>query len=227
MALKSKFCPRCGKEVTDLKDNLCADCYISSYKPSIPRSVSIKYCPVCKSVLMRNVWIAVSEPPEIYLEKKIAEKIKLAPLEKLRKVKILKTGKEGEIKIVTELDGKKYERVLKGTPTVDKYACPECSRQFKTSITAIIQLRCTGDAKKFVNEALGLMGRTKRKIVKADERLHGIDLSFSDKRTARVLARRFKDHFKCTMKESVKQRGWDRSKERPLVQNTYLLRCKR
>ncbi len=224
MSIKSKFCPRCGKSTDKLYASMCRTCYIDSNKPVVQRKASIKFCTVCKSVNLRNVWMSASKPVENYLEQVIASKVKVSPLEKLKKVKIIKLGKDGELKIVSELDGKKTERLVKTDLWIEKYACPECSRQFKTSITAIIQLRTKGDTQKFISDVLKYMGAARRKIVVADERLHGLDLSFSDKRTARVLARRFKERFNCSMKESVKQRGWDRSKHRPLVQSTYILR---
>lgn len=224
MSIKSQFCPRCGEEKEKLYEGLCSNCYAETQKPNIPRQSSVRLCPVCKSIYVRNIWIKAVKLPEEYLERKIKEKIKLGPIEKLKKVKLVKTGKEGELRVTTEIDDRKIERTRKGEYIVDKYACPECSRQFKTSITAILQLRTKRNVEQFIADILSMMGRDKSKIAKAEEKLHGIDFSFGDKRTARVLARKIKDRFNCTMKESVKQRGWDKQKNRPLVQVTYILR---
>jgi len=225
MAIKNKFCPSCGKYTNNLHDSLCSNCYIDSSSISIPKKVSMKFCPVCKSALVRYVWVTPSKPIGSYIEQYIASKIKLSPLEKLKNVKILKLDKDGEIEIISELNSKNIKRNKKINLEIQKFSCPQCSRQFKASVVAKIQLRTKDNAKKFVSDILSYIKQSLN-IVGAKEHLHGIDISFSDNHTARVLMRRLKDRFKCSVKESVKQRGWNKIKNRPLMQVTYILRQK-
>lgn len=226
MSIKAQFCPNCGKSTKNLQESLCVECYTKAHSPSLPKSLSVRYCTVCKSIFDKGIWVTATKPPEKYLEQKIKQKIVLPALETLKDVKILGLGKDGSIRITFKINEDIFTCDKRAKIDIEKFACPECSRQFKTDVTAIIQARTRDNTQKFVKEILDLARSVRNKIVKAKEHLHGIDLSFSDKRTARVLSRKIKDHFKCNIKESVKQRGWDRSKERPLVQTTYLLRQK-
>ena len=224
MGIKARFCPKCGKE-GEGQGSLCLDCYSTSNQPKLPRSMLIKICPVCKSILSRYVWISSPNSLDKVVEMYVAGKVKLRFGEKLMKVKLLSPGEHSEVKVISSLDGKLVTRVLPTSLDIQKFACPQCSRQVKSSVTAKIQVRTSKDVKEFVSEVVNSI-KTNKALVKAEERLYGIDLSFSDKRTARVLARRLKTKFNCSIKESVKQRGFDRMKNRPLMQSTYILRQK-
>ena len=225
MAIKSKFCPKCGKSIEESQESLCLDCYSSSSEPKIPRNLKIKLCPVCNSLLAKYVWIASSVPMDEVVEKYLSEKVRLPSGEKLKKLKLVNSGEYDKVEVKSNLDGKILTRILPSDLEVLKFACPQCSRQVKSSVTAKIQVRTSKNIKEFVSDVIESM-RSNKALVKVEERLYGLDLSFSDKRTARVLARRLKSKFNCTIRESAKQRGFDRMKNRPLVQTTYILRQK-
>ncbi|RLF45673.1 MAG: NMD protein affecting ribosome stability and mRNA decay, partial [Thermoplasmata archaeon] len=52
-----KICIECGKEVAELYDGLCRECYIKSHAfTDLPRRIYLTTCPKCGRVRYKNSW---------------------------------------------------------------------------------------------------------------------------------------------------------------------------
>lgn len=225
MSLKSRFCAKCGKSVDNPVDNFCADCFLEQNAVSIPNKTSIRFCTKCNSVWLEGVWIKAANPPEDYLLKRVIDRIRLPEEVKLAEAEIVKMGKNGELKIILQLEKAKIEHIYNAQLIIDKYCCPECSREITTKYLAILQLRTDKDVSEFVKKVSRIAsGSSRKQITKAQECLQGIDFYIASKEVARSIANEIKKRFKCKMTTSTKQHGWDRIRNRALTKLTILLR---
>lgn len=227
MGLKDKFCAKCGKAADSLGDNLCAGCFLAEHPVSVPSKTSIRYCVKCKSVWLGGVWVEMSQPVENYLIQKIVDRIKLPEGIELTKAEIIKTGMQGKIKLILQQGKSASEQEINTQILIEKYCCPECSREKTTKYLAILQLRTDKDVLEFVKRVSRIVSKSgKKQVVKAEECLRGIDFYIASKEVARNIANEIKKKFNCRMSTSTKQHGWDRMKNRPLTKLTILLREK-
>lgn len=71
------FCPKCGKKVKKLKENLCESCYNAS-KPQETKEIEIKQCPTCNKFSYQNRWTLITLEN---LKKKINKKYQKLKIE--------------------------------------------------------------------------------------------------------------------------------------------------
>jgi len=106
------ICPRCGRNVDKLYDNLCLDCYIDTLDI---QKIHIRRCKVCGRYFVSNKsFDNREEAVEFYIKKFLYKKL-------------------GEI--VKVLPGDKIEVVEK------EFVCNECRKFVSRKIEAILQLR--------------------------------------------------------------------------------------
>ncbi len=225
MDLKSKFCAKCGKSVSDLIDNLCAECFLEIHLIDIPKKTSIRHCTKCNSVWSGGLWVKASKSIEGYLLRRVIDKIKLPEEVEIIEANILKKGPQGKLKITLKLGDFRIVKEYNSQLIIERYCCPECSRERASSYLAIIQLRTNKDVASFVKKASKIVSR-KTRIIKAEEQKQGIDLYVSSREVAMSLANEIKKKLNCRMIYSVKQYGWDRIRSKPLTKLTVLLREK-
>lgn len=225
MSLKSRFCAKCGKSTDEIINNFCAGCFVEEHAISIPNKISIRFCTKCSSVWQDGVWIKAENSPEDYLLKRVINRIQLPEEVNLAEAEIVEMGKNGRLKIVLQLEKARIERTYNVQLTIEKYCCPECSREKTTKHLAILQLRTGKDVSEFVKKVSRIAGgRGKKQITKAQECLQGIDFYIASKEVARNIANEIKKEFKCKMTISTKQHGWDKLRNRALTKLTILLR---
>lgn len=223
MSLKSLFCASCGKMQDALVGGLCHGCFLRKNPISTPRQTSIRYCTQCNSVWLGGVWIKAAEPIENYLLRMVVSRIKVPEEVALANVEMKQLGKMGMLAVTLRFGESEITVEKRAQLVIEKYCCPECSREKETTYLAIIQLRTEKDVPKFVKDASRIITRG-AKLVKAEEQPSGIDLYLSDKNAAMSAAIEVRRKLNCKMKTSEKQFGWDRDRCRPLTKKTICLR---
>ena len=224
MALKTKFCVKCGKETKKLIDGLCADCYFQSQGVIVPKKVSIQLCSRCGAIKWHGVWTKSDFPPEYFLTHDLLSKIKVPEEAELEDVEILKLGKLGKVKITLSVLGKTFEQIKPVFLEVLKGTCKDCARHLARAPKVIIQLRTKHNVREFVEDVLKFSEKYRTNIIKVEQQKNGLDIFLSNKEAGKHLAYELRKEFNCRMSESVKQYGWDKTKNRPLTRTTFLLK---
>jgi len=207
MALKTRFCAKCGKETASLLSGLCSLCYLKENPMSMPRKVILKVCPKCGAIRWRGVWLASKKSPDDYFRQTIEEKIKLPKDAKVVKMEL---GDRAVFTLSVLGDLIKVEKKLEFK--IDKFACPECSRQH-SEWASKIQLRRRGEIP--VDDILAMASKHKMRIIKTEQKKNGLDLYFFTKPTANKLASRLVKRFGYFLKRSYEQHGHDFDVGRP------------
>ena len=218
MALKSSFCAKCGKITKSLTNSLCADCYLDENPIKIPRSLTLKVCPKCGAVLWKSLWLRAKQEPERYFQKLIEQKIKFPREATLVRAEVLEIGKQGGVKLVFHMNGELIERNVAATLIVNKFACPECSRQHSDWL-AKVQVR-----NKPIDTIMASAVPFKHKMIKIEQRGNGIDIYFFDKSSANKLANRLKKQLHMSVKKTYEQHGHDFDTGKPRHREIIALR---
>lgn len=225
MSIKTKFCVRCGKEKKKLIDGLCADCYFQKHGISVPKKVSIQVCAHCNAIKWHGLWTKTEFPPEYYLAHSLINKIKIPAEAELEDVEIKKTGKNGIVEITISLLGKKFKQEKQVFLEIQKGVCKNCARHLARTPKVIIQIRAKQNISKLIENALSFSKKYSSNIIKVEQQKTGIDIFLSNKEAGKHLAYELRNEFSCKISESAKQYGWNKSKNRPLMKVTYLLKC--
>ncbi len=223
MTLKSRFCAKCGVSTDKLADGLCAECFLANHVITIPKKTSIRHCTICNSVWLGGIWIKAEEPLETYLMRRVIERIKLPRNTTITDAEIKKLGAKGKLKLLLRIGNSEIEKEYITQLTIEKFCCPECSRENSTSYLAIVQIRTDKDVEAFVKKASRMFTK-KAKLIKAEERKQGIDLYLDRKDIAKSVAMEARKRLNCKMTLSSKQHGWDKIRSKPLTKLTILLR---
>ncbi|MDY6931681.1 MAG: NMD3-related protein [Halobacteriota archaeon] len=217
----SLFCPVCGKDVEELYDGLCKDCFIDGVRLiEFPNVVHAVTCPTCDSVYRKGTWIEkdINELIFSLVEESIAihpeaESITLSvdPLIQERiinvyfivraKVKSLDISEDGEIEI-----------------RIKKESCDRCSRISSGYHEGIIQIRADGryptqkETNICADMAYELIDRLKEGdrlafISKVLTLKEGIDIYVGSMASAKQIARSISDRFGVSTSESSKLVG--------------------
>ena len=226
MSLKSRFCPKCGKETEKLVDSLCSLCYSKESKFNIPKQKNVLQCVKCDMIYNKGFWTRPAKQVENYLVDRIKKSIRLPGDEQLVDIKLLNEGKSAELLVRSTIKGETIERVIDGKFEIKKYCCPACSREQGIDYTAKIQVRAAKDTDKFVDEALKYIREAAPKVSKVEPMLKGVDIYLVNQRLAKQAARRIKKHMEVVAKESFRNYSWDLEKDRPKRRITILLKQK-
>ncbi len=221
MALKTRFCARCGKETASTLGGVCTKCYLANNRITIPRSITLKVCPKCGSVRWRGVWVKADRTTESYFKQLIEQKTKIPKEATLQGIEIVKAGKQGDVKLTVAILGELMVLEKKADLVVDKFACPNCSRQH-AEWAAKIQLR--GGSGISVDEVLAMASKHKARIIKTEQQRGGVDIYFFARPTANKLAKALSKRFGLSVKKSYEQHGHDFDTGKPKHREIISLR---
>jgi len=222
MALKTKFCAKCGKETDELADNVCADCFYVSSKISIPKSITLTICNGCNAVRWRGVWM--QGELEYYFAHAILEKMTLPEEFEIEGVRILETGKRGAVEIVLNLLDKQYVLERDIILETRNAMCEECKESSRQKYVAKVQFRTKTDVERLKDKVINYAQNYKKALLKIEDQREGLDLHFSNKVSAKKLAGELVKVFGCKMSETSEQYSWDKEKNRPKYRSVILLR---
>jgi len=222
MALKTRFCAKCGKETDELVDNVCADCFYVASEINVPKRIVLTVCDKCGVVMWRGIWM--NEDAEYFFAHAVLDKISLPEEFEVEDVRILETGKNGAVEIVLNLLDKQYV-ITKGVSLETKSGmCNECKEGTKQKYVAKIQFRTKTDVEDLKEKVLNYAQNYRKVLIKVEDQKEGLDLHFRNKVLAKRLASELTKAFNCKMSETREQYGWDKQKNRPKYRSVILLR---
>ncbi|MEM7826451.1 MAG: NMD3-related protein, partial [Candidatus Aenigmatarchaeota archaeon] len=69
--MREKFCPKCGKRTEKFYENLCAECFLSSFSISklLPEKIVVRRCKSCEKFFLKNFFGSKEEVIENFLKK--------------------------------------------------------------------------------------------------------------------------------------------------------------
>ena len=231
------FCVRCGKEVDELIDGLCLECYSKKGGfSSIEGRLYLDICSTCGSVRYKGRWL--KEDVESAMKRLIIDNISTQGKVSWQKVDVSFKRKGRTLyNALIKLDGRvgdnKVEEELTTEILINKVTCPTCSRKAGRYYEAIIQLRTDGRdfergelerMEKFIEDRV----RSANKEVFVSEKRKvkgGADIYISDKRFAHSLVRDLKEMFGGETKVSPRLFGVKDGVK--VYRVTYLLRLPR
>jgi NMD protein affecting ribosome stability and mRNA decay len=147
------------------------------------------------------VWLASKKSPDDYFRQTIEEKIKLP-----KDVEVVKMDLGPRAVFTVSVLGDLIRVEKKLEFKIDKFACPECSRQH-SEWASKIQLRRRGEIP--VDDILAMASKHKMRIIKTEQKKNGLDLYFFTKSTANKLASKLVKRFGYSLKRSYEQHGHD------------------
>lgn len=206
MSLKSRFCPKCGKEIKELVDGKCINCYYKSLKIKFPGKIIINICDSCGSVLLNNIWMK-NGTINYWLAEKAKQNIKLPKNVKLENLKVVQTGENGKIRLWLSIKGEIFTESKELPIYVKERRCPECKSKRGNTWNSKVQVRADKEIVEKIFKAI-----PKKEILKIRNVKNGIDIYFLKKDAGKSFARKMKNEFKLSSKSSFEQRGWDKMK---------------
>lgn len=206
MHIKSKFCPKCGKETTELIKGLCSFCYYGENKVKIPKEIETILCKKCGAIFSNRKWVDKDSCKD-YLREFLIKKIKLPKGMILDNIKIVQLGEEGKIRVWLSVRDEVFTESRDISITVTERLCDRCNIKKNKQWNSKIQLRVD---KNLLNKILKTL--PKEHIVKIKHVNNGVDIYLSDKDKGKSLAKKIKSKHNLKSKSSFEQRGWDRTK---------------
>ena len=226
MALKGKFCAKCGIEAKNLVNNTCAECFLELHEVKIPKSKEVKLCSKCGSILVDHFWVTVGKQNRDVYSDQVKKAMRFPDEIKIVKVDLIKIDTLGSIEVTYDIQGNILSKEYPCNLKVQKQLCPICKADIKTENKAKLQFRTTQDAEKFISEMLEELSHFKKHIVKISELKKGIDVTAISRPSSTKLARHFKQKYGLHMSESREEYSWNRAKGRPKYKSTILLKKK-
>lgn len=220
MGLKSKFCPRCGSK-TNVTEGLCANCKFKLHEPKLPEKVVVRVCRDCKAVSWKGLWVKTDESPEYYLVMALEQSAILPQGAVVKKLEIKKMGRKGQVDVVLDIDGQKFEETMSSDIYIKESRCQDCGNMISEDHKGIIQVRSKKDAGKI----LDFTEYYKTSIIKIEDQKNGFDIYMVTKESAKHLANDLRRKFKFShVGESHRQYSWDKSRNRPRTRVNILMR---
>ena len=220
MALKSKFCVKCGKETASLIESKCPHCYLNENKIRMPHKLELKVCPKCHAVKWLGAWIKTDNKPLYYFQKLFEEAVKVPKNVEVEEIKLEESGTVGISIKILDLKSVIYRDI---ELHIDKFCCPECSRQ-KTEWESKIQIR--GLDENSMEEVLHALRTYQQSIIEIKEMKDGFDIELFSKEAGNCLMRYLRKRYGFTMEKSFEQHGFDNYKSKQNFREVLLLKPK-
>ena len=144
--VRTLFCPECGKETSELHDNRCKECFLSTLTLiTCPSVLKIRVCPVCGAHFTAGKWVRETNPRDV-LSHEITESILLHPNANHEELNISEEELD-QSRFLVHVTVNAVVSGLNATATVDveirvkKETCDTCSRIAGGYYAGIVQLR--------------------------------------------------------------------------------------
>jgi nonsense-mediated mRNA decay protein 3 len=204
-----KFCPKCGKTVEKLYDNLCKQCFLEKFSvlEKLPRKVTIAQCKHCdRYVIGKNV----TEDFDEVLKREFKEILKLDYVDKLDYIAV---EDKINLKIFLKIDKlRKIENAQLPFKT-KKITCQYCNMRLSGYHNAILQVSCPTELKEeileLIENKINLLARKDNLAFVAEkvDTPRGFTLKIGSKSAAKKIAKIMKKEYEAEIKLSRKLVG--------------------
>jgi len=236
-----RFCAICGKATEELVSGICPDCYLSLYPlAKLKKSPSLTLCKICLAYLHKGRWHHLRERDLVSglknaTIKLIKDSIKPNREAILKEInphvseeQVIKIINGKRVKIAVEIIGtpsvalnKLYKQVMLLELKANWSLCPPCRRVKSKVERAILQIRVLGrelrdyekkNLMRLVSQEIErLYDSDKEAVILDSDTKVGIDLHFTSRRIAKLIATTIQRKFGGKILETQKITGRDRS----------------
>jgi len=220
-----KFCPKCGKETTNLVGKECLDCFMGKATLFTIKNQKINICKHCGKASIKGHWKDFSEN---LIGEEVASKVKVSNGLGTSDVKIIvDLGKreENEYEVLVKLKGMisgnlvEQEKII--AVTLGDTTCDPCMKLNANYREAIIQLRgkTKEESKQMLKLTLDMLNKERGKdslsgTSKISEVKTGYDLWIGSKKAASKVSRFISKLYNAELKVSSKLIGEDTNGKR-------------
>lgn len=236
-----RFCAVCGKTTSELISGICINCYLSLYPlVKLKKTPSLTLCKNCLAYLYKGKWHHLREKELVSgiketIIRSIKELIKpnrdailKAVIPQISEEQVIKVINGRPIDVVVKVRGrpsttinKIYEQILTVRLKANWNLCSSCKRVKSKVERAILQVRVLGrglrdyekrDIMKFISREMErLYDSDKEAVILDSDMKAGIDLHFSSRRVAKIIATAVQKKFGGKLLETRKVTGISRS----------------
>jgi len=222
--MHKKFCPKCGKTVEKLYNNLCAEDFLKtlSLEKAFPRKIVLKQCKQCRKIYINKKSAATVEGAlDFFLQEVLRSDAIYSATYRVegQKVHITLTLKYEDLE---KVEGFVRELVIKNI------VCESCSMKNSGYFNSILQLRVPEKVLQIIIDdilnQIDLM-RNYNKMAflgKFEKKKEGVDFYIGSKDVAEQIAKELKLKYGAEIKKSSKQSGYLRGKK--IYRDTILVR---
>jgi len=220
-----KFCPRCGKETTNLVGKECLSCFLGEVTLFTIKNQKINICKHCGKAIIKGHWKDFSER---LIEDEVISKVKITNGLNIEDVKILidlEKKEENEydalVKVKGLISGNLVEKEKVITVLLGDTTCDSCMKLNASYREAIIQLRgkTKEESKQMLKVTMDLLDKERGKdslsgTSKLIELKTGYDLWIGSKKAASKVSRYVSKIYKAELKVSSKLIGEEKNGKR-------------
>lgn len=219
-----KFCPKCGKETSNIVGKECLNCFLKNTELFTIKSQKILVCKHCNKALIKGHWDDFSEQ---LLGEEVASKVKVANLG-MEDVKILvdlerkdEEEYEASIKVKGIISGNVIEKEKVIPVIIKDTTCDACMKLNAEYREAIIQLRAPKkeDSKQMMKITMDLLNKEREKdplsgTSKVIELKTGFDLWIGSKKAAAKISKYVAKIYNTELKVTSKLIGEEENGKR-------------
>jgi nonsense-mediated mRNA decay protein 3 len=221
--LKTKFCPKCGREADRLFDGMCLDCFFEKKGVAkIPAEIVVNRCKYCGRYFARNL---MGERVEDVIDTTVKKMFNAGA----KHVKVMNYRvRNGKVYVSLKLDFDGAQKSEEHVIEINEHpvACQYCSMAETHYYNAILQIRAPAELiDEILEEVINIVNRMKSDrfafISKIKRVKYGLDIYIGSKVVAAKIGKYLKNRFNAETKTTRKISG--RKKGREVYKNTILI----
>jgi NMD protein affecting ribosome stability and mRNA decay len=222
--MHKKFCPKCGKTVEKLYNNLCADDFLKtlSLEKFFPKKIILKQCKQCRKIYTNKKSAATVEGVlDFFLQEVLRA-------ETIYSASYRVEGQKVHITLRLKYEDLEKEESFVRELVVKNIVCESCNMKNSGYFNSILQLRVPEKVLQIIIDdilnQIDLM-RNYNKMAflgKFEKKKEGVDFYIGSKDVAEQIAKDLKIKYGAEVKKSSKQSGYLRGKK--IYRDTILVR---
>jgi len=208
--MHKKFCPKCGKTVEKLYNNLCADDFLKtlSLEKLFPKKIILKQCKQCRKIYINKKSAATVEGAlDLFLQEVLR-------VETIYSATYRVEGQKVHITLRLKYEDLEKEESFVRELVIKNIVCESCSMKNSGYFNSILQLRVPEKILQIIIDdilnQIDLMHNYNEMafIGKFEKRKEGVDFYIGSKDVADQIARNLKIKYDAGIKKSSKQSGY-------------------
>jgi nonsense-mediated mRNA decay protein 3 len=222
--MHKKFCPKCGKTVEKLYNNLCADDFLRtlSLEKAFPKKIVLKQCKQCGKIYVNKKSAASVEGAlDLFLQEVLKADTIYSASYRIE-------GQRVHITLKLRYEDLEKEESFVRELVVKNIVCESCSMKNSGYFNSILQLRVPENILQIIIDdilnQIDLMRNYNQMafIGKVEKKKEGVDFYIGSKDVAEQIAKDLKIKYGAEIKKSSKQSGYLNGKK--IYRDTILVR---
>ena len=210
--MSKKFCPKCGKKVEKLYNNLCSDCFLEKLNVEIPSKFVIRKCKDCGKYYVGDKDFDSVEPS---ISKALSDSLNDP---KIKSVTYRVSNNKIIVTLIIGVEDVEKEKVGEIQLVEKSIMCKYCSLKNAKYFNSMLQVRVNKELENEIlnriEDQIDRLNRTdKFAFISSIKKLkRGFDVYIGSKSAATKVANYLKNQYKLKTKISRKQYGMEGGK---------------